>query len=234
MRPMPRNWTIHHGNPDFDFLQTMEDALSTSNIINQTDSKVVIGAGGLKVVFTGHDFVDGDGISGPESGTVTGIKVFDHGTLVAEGTGYDIDVPDLDAPYNELIKHDDFSGLLHSFFGAFGPRVVIDGSDDRDVFDAPGGDALYTFRGHGGNDKFLGGRGDDKFFGGDDNDMLKGRHGDDLIKGNSGNDKLFGGEEDDHLFGGSGNDQFFFDIALGNSVVQAGVDHIDDSPPART
>jgi len=227
---MARNWTIHHGNPDFDFLQTMEDALSTSNIINENGTKVVIGGGGHKVVFTGHDFMDIDGTPGPESGTITGIKVFDHGTLVAEATGYALDVTWLDAPFNNLIKHGDFSSFHGLFFGSGGPRIVVDGSDDRDVLDAPA-DIPFTFRGNGGNDKFVGSRSGDKIFGGADNDLLKGRDGEDLMKGGSGNDKLFGGEEDDHLFGGSGNDAFVFDVALGNGFLQAGVDHIDDFTP---
>ena len=227
---MARHWTIHHGNPDFDFLQTMEDALHTANIINENGSKVVIGGGGLKVVFTGHDFVDVDGTPGPESGTVTGVKVFDHGTLVAEASGYDLDVSALDTPFNDLIKHNDFSSFHGLFFGSGGPRIVVDGSEDRDVLSAPA-DIPFTFRGNGGNDKFLGSGSGDKIFGGADNDLLKGRQGEDLIKGGSGNDKLFGGEQDDHLFGGSGHDAFIFDVALGNGILQAGVDHIADFNP---
>jgi len=227
---MARSWTIHHGNPDFDFLQTMEDALSTSNIISESDTKVAIGGGGVKVVFIGHDFMDSDGQPGPESGTVTGIKVFDHGTLVAEASGYDLDVTALDPAFNDLIKHDDFSSFHGLFFGSGGPRIVVDGSDDRDVLSAPA-DIPFTFRGHGGNDKFLGSASGDKLFGGADNDVLKGRQGEDLIKGGSGNDKLFGSTFDDHLFGGSGHDAFVFDVALGNGILQAGVDLIADLNP---
>jgi Ca2+-binding RTX toxin-like protein len=225
---MSRDWTIKHGRPDYDFLQAMEDALKTNNIISAGAHKIIVGGGGHKVIVTGTFFYSGD--PGPSSGTVNTIKIFDHGTLVAKATGYNLDVGDVGNAFDDLINSHDFSGFLTLFFDSPGPRIVINGSDDRDVFKAPGGTPL-TLRGNDGNDKFFGSSSGDKIFGDSGKDFLKGRDGADLIKGGLGNDTIIGGARNDHLFGGKGHDKFVFDTALGNGVGQAGVDTIADFHP---
>ena len=231
---MARAWTIEHGRPDFDFLQTMKDALDGGEVLNPTDNptKVVVGQDGLKVVFFGNFTYGAD--PGPNGGTVTSLKVVDHGTSVAVASGYHLDVGDLGDAFDTLSSTHDFSPFMDLLFNSGvasgSPRITMNGSDDRDVFTAPG-DIPFNFYGNGGKDKFLGSASGDHIFGGNGNDFLKGRGDDDLIKGGKGQDKIFGGTRDDHLFGGKGHDQFFFDTALGGGPAQAGVDTIADFKP---
>ncbi len=229
---MARTWDIQHGRPDFDFLATMEGALDGGEVLNGDDpAKVVVGQDGLKVVFYGS-FTYTDGDPGPESGEVNGLKVVDHGTRVADASGYHLTVSEV----GDAFEADDFSALVDLFFDSDVPsgsvRITMNGSEDRDVFKAPG-DVPYDFYGNGGGDKFRGSASNDRIFGGTGNDRLFGRGDDDLIKGNKGHDKIFGGSGDDHLFGGKGDDQFIFDTPLGNGPLQAGVDTIDDFKPGQ-
>jgi len=229
---MARTWDIKHGRPDFDFLATMKEALNGGEVLNgDNPTKVVVGHDGLKVVFYGS-FTYTDSEPGPESGTVTGLKIFDHGTRLAAATGYHLTVNEVSDAFNA----GNFSAFKDLFFNsgvASGSvRITMNGSHDRDVFKAPG-DVPFNFYGNGGGDKFLGSASDDKIIGGTGNDLLKGRGDDDLIKGNNGGDKIFGGTGDDHLFGGKGHDQFFFDTALGGGPAHAGVDTIADFKPGQ-
>jgi Ca2+-binding RTX toxin-like protein len=256
---MPATWTVKHGKPDFDFLQTMEDALSTQTIISGgTGNKLVIGGGGNKVIF-GGTFTDTMGDPGPEIGTVHTIKVKDHGTLVATATGFNIPVDDIGHAFDNLPS---FGTFLNAFFiftdGFTNPypgRVTVNLSDDRDVFQAPGGGG-YEVHGNAGNDKLTGAGGSDAVFpavqnklygdvgndklyggdgyaydklvGGDGNDRLDSGKWGDILRGGDGRDDLLGGAGDDLMTGGSGKDEFFFMIGLGNGVDEAGVDTITD------
>ena len=234
---MARTWDIKHGRPEFDFLQTMKGALDGGEVLNPTDptdnpTKVVVGQDGLKVVFFGTFTYGTD--PGPDGGTVTSFRVVDHGTSIAVATGYNLDVGDLGDAFDTLSSTHDFSAFMDLFFNSGvasgSPRITMNGSDDRDVFKAPG-DIPFNFYGNGGSDKFLGSASGDHIFGGNGNDVLMGRGDDDLIKGNKGQDKIFGGTGDDHLFGGKGHDQFIFDTALGSGPSHAGVDTIADFKP---
>ncbi len=246
---MTINWTIHHGGPDFDFYHTLSDALATENILDDGPTEVTIGGGGMTVVLTGN-FGYTDGVPGPESGEVNGIAVYDNGVLVAEATGYALDVADLDQVLTDLAG-DDYSSFRDLFFGTPGPRIVIDGSEDRDVFFGAGS-TKYTMHGNDGNDRLQGGVNDDKIFGDAGKDNLSGNEGDDLVKGSGGKDQLSGGlgedtlrgggggdwlsggSGDDDLVGGKGNDRFvFFDLILGNGPGKAGVDTIADLHPGQ-
>jgi len=232
---MARTWNITHGRPDFDFLETIKDALGADgDLISSNSRRVVVGDGsGQEVAFLG-DFQNTDADPGPDSGEVNTVKVFDNGTLVAKATGYHLTVSDVADAVDLLKNSDDFSGLMNLFFNSGVPsgsvRITINGSDDRDVLKIPG-DVPHTFYGNGGNDIFIGTASGDKIVGGSGNDILKGRGDDDVIKGNTGKDKLFGSTSNDHLFGGKGHDQFFFDTPLGNGFMKAGVDIIEDFKP---
>jgi RTX calcium-binding nonapeptide repeat (4 copies) len=233
---MARIWDIKHGRPDFDFLQTMQDALYNGSVLNPVHdpAKVVVGNGGLKVVIFGSFTYGTD--PGPDSGTVTGLRVVDHGTKLAAASGYHLDVGDLGDAFDTLNSTHDFSGFMDLFFNTSVPsgsvRITMNGSDDRDVFKAPG-DVPFNFYGNGGRDKFLGSASDDKIHGGDGKDVLMGRGDRDLIKGDNGSDRIDGGADNDHLVGGHGNDKFIFDTALGNGFMQAGVDTIQDFKPGQ-
>lgn len=96
---------------------------------------------------------------------------------------------------------------------------VLQGSDDKEKFEAKGGnDTVY---GAGGDDEIKGGSGDDILFGGEGKDKIEGEDGNDQINGGSGDDDLKGGDGDDQIDGGDGKDKIKGD--KGNDILSGGL-----------
>jgi Ca2+-binding RTX toxin-like protein len=218
---MAVTWTIMKGGPTYDFLETLDMAVSDKVVDAETQTKVVFEVGNSKVVFLGS-FLYLDGNPGPDDGEVNAIKIFQGGVLLATATGYTLDVDDFDAPFSSIPG--DF-GPFHDFlFDNPGETpLFFMGSPDRDVFTA-GGIATEVY-GKGGKDTLTGNdAAEDYLSGGGGADVLVGLGDGDTLIGGKGDDKLTGGKADDFLTGGKGADWFTF--ATGPSLTD--FDNIED------
>ena len=97
----------------------------------------------------------------------------------------DFQTPDEDTP---IVPVEDYHPSHFLGEASLDIPETLDGTEDRDVIDAQGGDD--TVNGLGGDDELLGGYGNDRLFGGEGDDYLDGGRGSDLLDGGAGDDIL--------------------------------------------
>ncbi len=219
---MAVEWNAYQGG-DANYLSILYDVLKFGTVTDATTDAVTVEYNGQSVVFEGDIILNGGEV---QAGMIHNLSVFDGEDLVAEASGYWLDIGVIGNVADEIQAQVGVSyAPLYDMLNM--QPVTFNGSPDADTF--IGGDFDDTFHGKAGNDWFFGGGGDDLIFGGGGADMLQGSRGDDELRGGSGDDELRGAAGNDLMKGGKGADTFLFLFNPLGAV--AGVDHIADFKP---
>jgi Ca2+-binding RTX toxin-like protein len=220
-------WNAYHGG-DVSYLSILYNVLRYGSVVDATTETATIEYNGQSVVVEGDIILNGGNI---QAGMIHNLSTFDGDTLVAEASGYWLDIGVIGDVANELQSQLVVSSLPVRNMLNLQP-ITFHGSPDADSFN--GGSFDDTLYGNGGADHFFGDTGDDYISGGKGGDWLFGGGGDDELRGGRGADYLIGRQGDDLMVGGGGDDIFSFSlIALGNGPGQAGVDTILDFNPGK-
>ena len=220
---MAVEWNAYQGG-DISYLSILYNVLKFGTVTDATTDAVTVEYNGQSVVFEGDVILNGGNV---QAGMLHNLSVYDGENLVAEASGYWLDIGVIGDVADQLQFGTSY-GPLHGMLNL--QPVTFNGSPDSDMFF--GGNFDDAFYGKGGDDVFFGGGGNDLLVGGSGSDTLMGSVGADELRGGSGNDELIGDVDNDLLIGGRGHDSFVFEaVALGNGVGQAGIDHITDFAP---
>ena len=220
---MAVEWNAYQGG-DTSYQSILYNVLKFGTVTDATTDAVTVEYNGQSVVFEGDVILNGGNV---QAGMIHNLSVYDGEDLVAEASGYWLDVGVIGDVADQLQLGTSY-GPLYGMLNL--QPVTFNGSPDADTF--IGGNFDDTFYGKGGNDVFFGGGGNDLLSGGSGSDILMGSFGADELQGGSGSDRLIGDIDNDLLVGGGGHDSFVFEnVALGNGVGQAGIDTIADFKP---
>jgi len=216
-------WNAYQGG-DTDYLSVLYNVLKFGTVTEAATDAVTVEYDGQSIVFEGDFILNGGDV---QAGMVHTLSLYDGQDLVAEASGYWLDVGVIGDVADQLQLGTSY-GPLYGMLNL--QPVTFNGSPDSDAF--LGGTFDDTFYGKGGDDVFFGGDGDDLLAGGSGSDILMGSFGADEIRGGKGGDQLIGHIDNDLLVGGRGHDSFVFvDAPLGNGIGQAGIDTIADFTP---
>jgi len=215
-------WNAYQGG-DSDYRSILYNCLKFGAVTDATTDAVTVEYNGQSVVFEGDIILNGGEV---QAGMIHNLSVYDGEDLVAEASGYWLDIGVIGDVADAIQSQVGVSyAPLHDMLNM--QPVTFNGSPDADVF--IGGEFDDAFYGKGGADWFFGGVGNDIAFGGNGADVLLGGGGDDELRGGKGPDQLRGDAGDDLMKGGNGADTFLFLFAPLGAV--AGVDHIIDFKP---
>lgn len=222
---MAVEWNVNQG--DFDpnnvgdggsYIDILFNSLKDGVVTDASTESVTLEHNGQSIVFEGSIILNG---GEPQAGMINTLRIYEGDTLVAEATGYWLDIGVIGDAADQLQSGGSFWSILQML--RLQPTTFNGSNDDDYWFDSDFDGVMY---GRDGNDNFYGAEGDDLIVGGRGKDKLNGAQGEDELKGGKGKDLLSGGSEDDILNGGKGSDQFLFAEDLGNGPGQAGVDTI--------
>jgi Ca2+-binding RTX toxin-like protein len=222
---MAVEWNAYQGG-DTSYQSILFNVLKFGAVTDAATDAVTVEYDGQSIVFEGDFILNGGNV---QAGMVHNLSLYDGEDLVAEASGYWLDVGVIGDVADQL----QFVASDGPIYGMLNLQpVTFNGSPDSDMFF--GGIFDDTLYGKGGNDVFFGGGGNDLLVGGGGSDILMGSFGSDELRGGSGGDRLIGDVDNDLLVGGGGHDSFVFEnVALGNGVGQAGVDTIADFTPGK-